>query len=144
MPQQFIPSTQGKSGRWLRLVVVVVALAIGWYGAWNQQQSRPHFPKPTPALAKATSPSPTAGDVDIGSTLGRIRRGERLHFSHDGSTFENRERRLPQRPAGYYKEYVHPTPGVDGPGPQRIVAGKQGEIYYTPDHYRTFQRMDRP
>jgi filamentous hemagglutinin len=31
-----------------------------------------------------------------------------------------------------------PTPGVSGPGPQRIVTGKNGEMYYTPDHYDTF------
>lgn len=35
-------------------------------------------------------------------------------------------------------EYVHPTPGVDGPGPQRIVVGKCGEMYYTADHYEAF------
>ncbi|NWE46962.1 hypothetical protein HX857_14370 [Pseudomonas gingeri] len=23
-------------------------------------------------------------------------------------------------------------------GPQRIVVGKGGEMYYTPDHYKTF------
>ena len=69
--------------------------------------------------------------------------GERLRFPNDGATFQNRERRLPKQPAGYYKEYVHPTPGLSGPGPQRIVMGQQGETYYTPDHYRTFQRVDR-
>ena len=84
------------------------------------------------------------GDVDLGPTLDRIESGGRLDFSHDGTTFQNRERRLPSRPAGYYREYVHRTPGVSGPGPQRIVIGQEGEIYYTPDHYRTFQRLDNP
>jgi filamentous hemagglutinin len=83
------------------------------------------------------------GDVDVGPTLARIERGERLRFSHDGATFENRERRLPRQPPGYYQEFVHPTPGLGGPGPQRIVVGREGEIYYTPDHYRTFQRLDK-
>jgi ribonuclease T1 len=82
------------------------------------------------------------GTVDVGPTLARIQRGQRLRFSHDGSVFQNRERRLPQKPAGYYREFVHPTPGLDGPGPQRIVRGQNGETYYTPDHYRTFQRLD--
>lgn len=82
------------------------------------------------------------GIVDVGPTLNRIHRGERLAFSHDGSTFQNRERRLPQKPPGYYREYVHTTPHLSGPGPQRIILGGEGEIYYTPDHYRTFQRMD--
>jgi guanyl-specific ribonuclease Sa len=56
--------------------------------------------------------------------------------------FQNREKRLPQKPAGYYREWVHPTPGLRGPGPQRIVTGKEGEIYYSPDHYETFRRLD--
>jgi guanyl-specific ribonuclease Sa len=82
------------------------------------------------------------GDIDVGPTLDRIRRDERLSFSHDGIVFQNRERRLPQKPTGYYREFVHPTPGERGPGPQRIVVGRGGESYYTPDHYRTFQRVD--
>lgn len=83
------------------------------------------------------------GTVDVGPTLERIRAGERLAFPNDGSTFQNREGRLPRKPAGYYKEYVHPTPDLRGPGPQRIVMGEQGETYYTADHYRTFDRLDK-
>ncbi len=84
------------------------------------------------------------GTVDVGPTLKRIERGEKLRFSHDGIVFENRERRLPKKTAGYYREYVHPTAGQDGPGPQRIIKGKNAETYYTHDHYRTFQRLDQP
>jgi filamentous hemagglutinin len=82
------------------------------------------------------------GDVDVGPTLDRIHRDERLSYSHDGIVFQNRERRLPRKPGGYYHEYVHPTPKLGGPGPQRIIVGGEGEIYYTPDHYRTFRRLD--
>lgn len=52
--------------------------------------------------------------------------------------FKNREGLLPQKPAGYYKEFVHPTPKVKGVGSQRIVQGQGGELYYTPDHYESF------
>lgn len=82
------------------------------------------------------------GTVDVTETLARIEAGQRLRFPNDGSTFQNRERRLPRQPSGYYKEYVHPTPQLSGPGPQRIVIGRQGETYYTADHYRTFHRLD--
>jgi ribonuclease T1 len=82
------------------------------------------------------------GDVDLTDTLARIEAGRRLRYSNDGSTFQNRERRLPKKRAEYYKEYVHPTPGLSGPGPQRVVVGQNGEAYYTPDHYETFQRVD--
>ena len=81
------------------------------------------------------------GDIDLAPTVDRIERGERLRFSHDGIVFENREHRLPAKPAGYYHEFVHPTPGDDGPGAQRVVMGSQGEVYYSPDHYRTFRRI---
>jgi len=50
-------------------------------------------------------------------------------------------RDVTHEPAGYYTEYVHPTPGISGPGPQRIVVGKQGETYYTNDHYKTFIKI---
>jgi filamentous hemagglutinin len=85
------------------------------------------------------------GDVDIGPTLARIEAGKQLRFPNDGATFQNRERRLPRKPAGYYREYVHPTEELlPSPGPQRIVIGGEGETYYTPDHYKTFRRVDRP
>ena len=60
----------------------------------------------------------------------------------DGTTFQNRERRLPARLSGYYKEYIHPTPKLSGPGPQRVIVGKDGDVWYTPDHYKTFVRIE--
>ncbi|WP_425618566.1 ribonuclease domain-containing protein [Anatilimnocola sp. NA78] len=84
------------------------------------------------------------GDIDLTDTLARIAEGERGSHSNDGTVFQNREKRLPRKPSGYYREWVHPTPKQRGPGPQRIVTGKEGEIYYTPDHYETFERLDQP
>ncbi|MDZ4684718.1 MAG: ribonuclease domain-containing protein [Planctomycetaceae bacterium] len=81
------------------------------------------------------------GDVDLAPTLDRIERGERHPHRNDGGTFRNLEGRLPKKPSGYYREYVHPTPELDGPGPQRVVLGRDGEIYYTADHYQSFRRI---
>lgn len=78
------------------------------------------------------------GTVDLKPTLDRIAAGTKLSHRNDGAVFGNREGRLPKQPAGYYREFVHPTPGVNGPGPQRIVTGRGGEVFYTPDHYGTF------
>jgi guanyl-specific ribonuclease Sa len=83
-----------------------------------------------------------SGTVDLRDTLDRIERGQRGSHGNDGSVFQNREKRLPRKPSGYYREWVHPTPDMRGPGPQRIVTGEDGEIYYTPDHYKTFERLD--
>ena len=81
------------------------------------------------------------GTIDLQPTLDRIARGEKNTHRNDGSTFGNRERRLPQKPSGYYTEYVHPTKGLNGPGPQRVIFGKGGDIWYTPDHYETFKKI---
>lgn len=70
--------------------------------------------------------------------MDRIKAGEKYPHKNDGSTFRNRENLLPKKQDGYYKEYVHPTKGVEGPGLQRIITGKKGEFYYSPDHYKTF------
>lgn len=82
------------------------------------------------------------GTVDRESTLGRIEKREVFLHRDDDSIFSNRSGALPERPPGYYREFVHPTPGVDGPGPQRVVIGEQGEIYYSPDHYHSFVRIN--
>ena len=84
------------------------------------------------------------GTVDLGPTLDRIKSGVSFPHRNDGSIFQNRPPSgastplLPVRPKGFYKEYVVPTPGVKGPGPQRIVVGNDGKMYYTPDHYDSF------
>lgn len=81
------------------------------------------------------------GDVDLGPVLARIEAGERDPHRNDGSIFQNREGHLPQRPRGHYREYVVRTPGIRHAGPQRLILGADGEIYYTADHYRSFQRL---
>lgn len=78
------------------------------------------------------------GTVDLKPTLDRIKSGGSFPHRNDGSIFGNREGLLPAKPQGYYREFVHPTPGVNGPGPQRVITGQGGEMYYTPDHYQTF------
>ncbi len=75
---------------------------------------------------------------DLQPTLQRIKVGKSFPHRNDGSIFKNREGLLPHKKSGYYREYVHPTPGVKGPGAQRIIKGSKGEVYYTPDHYKSF------
>lgn len=82
-------------------------------------------------------------------TLALIRRGGPFPYRKDGSVFQNRERRLPAKPRGYYTEYTVRTPGSRDRGPRRIVAGRGaggdpatgGEYWYTEDHYETFRRI---
>lgn len=78
------------------------------------------------------------GPVDLRPTIRRILAGERDRHRNDGGMFRNREGRLPKKSRAYYREYVHRTPGIDGPGPQRLVVGRDGDWWYTPDHYKSF------
>lgn len=74
-------------------------------------------------------------------TLALIRTGGPFPYERDGIVFGNYEKRLPQQFRGYYTEYTVRTPGRRDRGPRRIIAGQQGEYYYTQDHYRSFQRI---
>ena len=74
-------------------------------------------------------------------TIGLIRAGGPFRYPRDGVVFGNRERLLPQRERGYYREYTVPTPGISHRGARRIITGGGGELYYTDDHYRSFRRI---
>jgi len=75
-------------------------------------------------------------------TLALIERGGPFPYPRDGVIFGNFERRLPQHPRGWYHEYTVPTPGAHNRGARRVIRGKNGETYYTRDHYRSFTRLD--
>lgn len=85
--------------------------------------------------------------VDLNPTLDRITSGGTNPHRNDGSVFKNLPDRitgksgLPTQPNGYYKEYVHPTPDISGPSPQRVIVGQNGEAYYTNVHYKTFIKI---
>jgi len=71
-------------------------------------------------------------------TIALIYRDGPFPFDRDGITFQNREGYLPDHPRGYYREYTVITPGLSHRGAKRIVAGREGELYYTDDHYESF------
>ena len=74
-------------------------------------------------------------------TLRLIQQGGSFPYGKDGSTFGNYEKLLPSRPRGHYREYTVPTPGARNRGARRIIAGREGECYYTANHYRSFSRI---
>ena len=79
--------------------------------------------------------------LEAQQTLDLIKRNGPFPHRQDGSTFGNREKRLPLRANGYYREYTVKTPGAKDRGARRIVSGNGGEFYYTGDHYRSFMRI---
>lgn len=78
------------------------------------------------------------------ATLRRILAGGPHPYRQDGSVFHNRERLLPPRARGWYREYTVDTPGEEDRGARRIVTGGRppAEFWYTADHYRSFRRID--
>jgi ribonuclease T1 len=78
-------------------------------------------------------------------TLGLIRAGGPFPYERDGVRFGNRQRLLPPKARGYYREYTVRTPGTRNRGARRIVCGGPARTpdacYYTDDHYRSFSRV---
>ena len=78
-------------------------------------------------------------------TYERILQGGPFAYEKDGVVFGNRERLLPQKNRGYYREYTVNTPGARNRGTRRIVCGGQPKTpdtcYYTADHYASFRKI---
>lgn len=98
----------------------------------------------TPASSDAGLPSHAGLPPEAIETLALIQRGGPFPYRKDGTTFHNRERLLPLKPRGYYREYTVPTPGARDRGARRIVSGGDPPevFYYTADHYRSFRQIE--
>lgn len=98
----------------------------------NSQVSDTNAPVGMPLIAIGELP-PEARD-----TINLIWSDGPYPFDKDDTTFQNREGFLPDEARGYYREYTVITPGLNHRGARRIVAGAEGELYYTSDHYESF------
>ena len=85
----------------------------------------------------------SAQQRELQKTLLRIRNNGPFPYDRDGITFHNRERLLPIKASGYYREYTVDTPGLSHRGPRRVVTGGNPPdvYYYTEDHYRSFRTI---
>lgn len=108
----------------------------------------PSTPAATSGAPTALAPTPPRGFTVVErselppealDTLALIDADGPFPYRQDGSTFQNREGLLPDRPLGYYREYTVDTPGSADRGARRIVAGAEGERYWTIDHYDSFR-----
>ena len=80
---------------------------------------------------------------EVTDTLRLIDAGGPFPYDADGSTFHNYEGLLPGQDDGYYREYTVETPGSDDRGARRIIGGAEGELYWTEDHYESFEVIRR-
>ncbi len=115
--------------------LITVALVIAGNFAGARDSTSESAPSSFPTIAVAALP------IEGQATLQLIKKGGPFSYRKDGAIFGNRERNLPIKARGYYKEYTVKTPGTSNRGARRIVAGEVGEFYYTSDHYSSFQRI---
>ena len=116
-------------------VLVLSAAAVSGQGAQARESAALHQ-----TVSLATLPS------EAQETERLIRAGGPFPYEKDGSRFGNRERLLPVKARGYYRDYTVKTPGARNRGARRIVCGGQqptqpDACFYTEDHYSSFRRI---
>jgi ribonuclease T1 len=127
----------------LALIVLILLLVIGYAGKAVTSHSEQQNPSPTTSVAARSDVVALSGlPKQAADTVRLIQRGGPFPFAHDGIVYQNLEHNLPAKPRGYYHEYTVVTPGSDDRGARRIITGKNGEWFYTADHYASFVRVD--
>ncbi len=118
-------------------LIVFVGLAYTFQGDIGQVLQNMSA-EPVSTLAGIGAPQ-----SELDATLSLIKRGGPFPHSRDGIVFENREKLLPGRVRGYYREYTVPTPGASHRGARRVVSGGNPPevFYYTEDHYQSFREI---
>lgn len=99
-----------------------------------------------PLTSSSTAPIAVAEmPVQGARTYALIARGGPFPYEKDGAVFGNRERLLPLRHRGFYREYTVATPGLQHRGTRRIVCGGKApaidNCFYTADHYASFRKI---
>jgi ribonuclease T1 len=144
-----------------------VVLALAALLALAYLQARESAPPPAPAPATiSTAPTTAAAPahratpgldalpdaarraqvsrvIESMDETGRPPSGVAQGGRRDGArgVFDNAQHLLPVRPYRYYTETDVWPRGPGGRGPERLVFGREREVYYTRDHYRTFTRV---
>lgn len=126
------------SGQRLRKFALAFALIGGCLGGGDVWSRDTAMAVEAPVVSKAELPGEARATEQL------IRQGGPFPYAKDGSVFGNRERLLPARPRGFYREYTVPTPGLRHRGARRIVCGGKVKVepeacYYTDDHYASFR-----
>ena len=127
-------------GVWARtMVVAVLALSGGLIGISVQAKVL----APAAVLQTVTLTALPAQGRDM---MALIEKGGPFKYDKDGTVFGNREKFLPARQRGYYREYTVRTPGESSRGARRIVCGGQqprapDACFYTDDHYASFRQI---
>ncbi len=122
----------------LKLVLTGFLLALACI-AGPAQAKGPAGPNGSATISLSDMPAQGAQTYQL------IVRGGPFPYEKDGVVFGNRERLLPIRNRGYYREYTVITPGESHRATRRIVCGGARKApdacYYTADHYASFRQI---
>ena len=123
--------------------LVAVSLCVGLGAGVGEAQARSGFWGAETTIGVAQLPRQGQ------QTYVLIHQGGPFAHDKDGVVFGNRERLLPPKRRGYYREYTVETPGARNRGARRIVCGgvqrtRPDACWYTSDHYSSFKRIVEP
>ena len=145
-------SSQNKKSSFSTLFSLIAIIAVAVYFFADLKSSFFADSAPSTTLsqnhiesASNSNAAAITDDAQIDQTLMLIQQGGPFPYPNkDGTTFYNREGKLPEQSQGYYREYTVPTPAVSHRGARRIVTGGHPPtIYYlTLDHYDSFQKLE--
>lgn len=123
----------------MKKVLLVLLLLFGLYQVYGEKIT-PLIEQP----GRSTGVNLSAQEQELQKTLRLIHQGGPFPYERDGIVFHNRERLLPSRPQGHYREYTVYTTGLSHRGPRRVVTGGNPPevFYYTEDHYKSFVRIE--
>lgn len=131
---------QGRRAGLTRFVRGAAALLLGLSLLAPVAQARESQPDGLPTVELSALPAQAR------DTHALVLSGGPFPFAKDGTVFGNRERQLPKRARGFYREYTVQTPGSRDRGARRLVCGgkpptQPTACYYTEDHYASFRRV---
>ena len=126
--------------RWAKFKLVLTGLLWASALLGGQAYSRP---------SATFSPVATVNRAELPrqgiETYALIFQGGPFPYDKDGAVFGNRERMLPSKTRGYYREYTVKTPYSRNRGTRRIICGgpatQPDACYYTADHYASFRMI---
>jgi len=126
--------------KWGVAVLVASGLAAGGLQTSAALAKGAENPAGSMTVALGTLPA------EAQSTYQRVFTGGPFPYAKDGSVFGNRERQLPTKARGFYREYTVKTPGSRDRGARRVVCGgkpptQPEACFYTDDHYASFRRI---
>ncbi len=142
--QGFPVSCTGQPPAWQPFKKLGLAIVVAVAGSLGTPLLAKESTREAPSIPAVVALESLPKEAQITERL--IRSGGPFPHAKDGTVFGNRERLLPTKRRGYYREYTVRTPGVRHRGARRIVCGGEqvtvpDACYYTEDHYASFRRI---